>query len=65
MKHRRSSVGVWVAAILAITASQTTHPAYATDGYFAHGQGALSKSMAGAGVAYSQDAMAQALNPAG
>jgi long-chain fatty acid transport protein len=37
----------------------------ATNGYFAHGYGARSKAMAGTGVAFSQDAVAGALNPAG
>jgi len=39
--------------------------AHATNGYFAHGYGARSKAMAGSGVAFSQDAVAGALNPAG
>ena len=37
----------------------------ATTGYFAHGYGARSKAMAGTGVAFSHDAVAGALNPAG
>jgi len=37
----------------------------ATNGYFAHGYGARSKAMAGAGAALPQDAMAAAVNPAG
>ncbi|QKT04391.1 outer membrane protein transport protein [Ectothiorhodospiraceae bacterium 2226] len=39
--------------------------AWATNGYFAHGYGTTSKALAGAGVAYSQDALAAATNPAG
>jgi long-chain fatty acid transport protein len=39
--------------------------AYATDGYFMNGYGASQTALAGAGVAYSQDAMAISLNPAG
>lgn len=39
--------------------------AYATDGYFMDGYGASQTALAGAGVAYSQDAMAISLNPAG
>lgn len=39
-------------------------PAFATNGYFAHGQGTVSKGMAGAGVAFGQDHMATAQNPA-
>ncbi len=39
---------------------------YATNGYFAHGYGARNKSMAGAGTALVQDAVAAAaINPAG
>lgn len=39
--------------------------AHGTNGYFAHGYGARSKAMAGATTAFSQDALAQAVNPAG
>jgi long-chain fatty acid transport protein len=39
--------------------------ANATNGYFAHGYGARSKAMAGASTAFSQDAVAAAVNPAG
>ncbi len=37
----------------------------ATNGYFAHGYSTKEKGLAGAGVAYSQDALAAATNPAG
>ena len=37
----------------------------ATNGYFSHGTGIKNKGMAGAGVAYPQDALAAAINPAG
>lgn len=50
-----------VAVALAVLASS---PALATEGYFSHGYGAVNKSMAGAGVALSMDAMSQAINPA-
>lgn len=40
-------------------------PSYATEGYFQHGYGARQKALAGAGVAFSTDATAIALNPAG
>ena len=40
-------------------------PLYATNGYFAHGHGLKSRALAGAGVAFPQDAMAGATNPAG
>ncbi len=39
--------------------------AYATNGYFAHGYGTNTKALAGAGVAWSQDSLAAATNPAG
>ena len=39
--------------------------AMATNGYFAHGYGIKAKGMGGAGVAFSQDALAAATNPAG
>ncbi|MDY6841999.1 MAG: outer membrane protein transport protein [Pseudomonadota bacterium] len=39
--------------------------ALATNGYFSHGYGTISKGMAGAGTALSQDSMAAAINPAG
>ncbi len=37
----------------------------ATNGYFAHGTGIKTRALAGAGVAFPQDAMAGATNPAG
>ncbi len=40
-------------------------PVLATNGYFSHGYGTISKGMAGTGVAWSQDAIAAAANPAG
>lgn len=39
--------------------------AFATNGYFGHGYSTAEKGLAGAGVAYSHDAMASATNPAG
>lgn len=39
--------------------------ANATNGYFSHGYSTKEKGLAGAGTAYSQDAMAAATNPAG
>lgn len=38
---------------------------HATNGYFAHGYSTKEKGLAGAGTAYSQDALASATNPAG
>ncbi len=57
VKH--SLLAVAVAAALAAPA------AYATNGYFVHGYGTKSSGMGGAGVAYAQDALAPATNPAG
>lgn len=39
--------------------------AFATNGYFTHGTSTAEKGLAGAGVAYSQDTLAAANNPAG
>ncbi len=39
--------------------------AFATNGYFAHGYSTSEKGLAGAGVAFSQDSLASATNPAG
>jgi long-chain fatty acid transport protein len=53
--------------LIAITVSglMASSAAYATNGYFAHGYSTKEKGLAGAGVAYSQDAMSVANNPAG
>ncbi len=53
------------AAVAALAVGMGSTAAYATDGYFMDGYGASQTALAGAGVAYSQDAMAIALNPAG
>ena len=42
-----------------------TPAAHATNGYFAHGYGAISQGVAGVGIAWFQDALAPAANPAG
>jgi long-chain fatty acid transport protein len=52
-------------ALAALTVGMCSTAAYATDGYFMNGYGASQTALAGAGVAYSQDAMAISLNPAG
>jgi len=49
------------AALGAVTASSAAH---ATDGYFLNGVGAKAKGMGGAAIAYPQDGMAAANNPA-
>jgi long-chain fatty acid transport protein len=51
--------------LLALTAIGFAGSAFATNGYFAHGFGIKAKGMGGAGIAYSQDALAAATNPAG
>ena len=43
----------------------TASTALATDGYFDHGYGVKAKGLGGAGVAYAQDSMVVATNPAG
>ncbi len=49
-------------AVSSILASSAVH---ATNGYFGHGYSTKEKGLAGAGTAFSQDAMAAATNPAG
>lgn len=48
----------------AITALLMSPLAQATNGYFKIGSGAKNRGMAGAGIAYGQDALAGAINPA-
>jgi long-chain fatty acid transport protein len=55
----KSLLAIAVSGILASPA------VYATNGYFSHGYSTKEKGLAGAGTAYSQDAMAAATNPAG
>ncbi len=47
-----------------LLAAATAVPAMATDGYFLHGNGAKAKGMGGAGIAFPQDSLAMAANPA-
>ena len=47
--------------IFSVTLAQ---PAWATNGYFTHGLGVKNKSMAGAGTAMPEEAIAAASNPA-
>ncbi len=51
--------------VVALAALGFAGSAFATNGYFSHGYGIKAKGMAGAGIAYSQDALAAATNPAG
>ncbi|HEY9200332.1 MAG TPA: outer membrane protein transport protein [Gammaproteobacteria bacterium] len=50
---------------LSVSGALIAPSAYATNGYFAHGYSTAEKGLAGAGVAYSQDALSSATNPAG
>jgi long-chain fatty acid transport protein len=47
-----------------IAAAGLSSSAFATNGYFAHGYGIKAKGMGGVGIAYGQDALAAATNPA-
>ena len=51
--------------VLALAAVGFAGSAFATNGYFAHGYGMSSKGMGGVGIAYAQDTLAAASNPAG
>lgn len=51
-----------IAALIAVAGISTS--AFATNGYFSHGYGMKSKGMGGVGIAYGQDALAAATNPA-
>ena len=59
LRIRKSMLAVAVSGLLAAPMAQ------ATNGYFMHGYSTKNKGMAGAGAAFSQDAMAAAVNPAG
>ena len=54
-----------VVLALAVAAAVAAPSAFATNGYFQHGYGMKSQGMGGAGVAYAQDSLAAATNPAG
>ena len=51
--------------LVAVASIGVSTSVLATNGYFAHGFGVKEKAMAGAGVAYSLDALAAGTNPAG
>lgn len=59
--------GIRLSATITLGAIATVAslPAQATEGYFQHGYGGVSKALAGAGAAFSQDASSMATNPAG
>src|SRR5210317_2582903 len=52
-------------AILSASALLLSTQSWATNGYFSHGTSVAEKGLAGAGVAFSQDTLAAANNPAG
>ena len=56
---KKSLIALSVSGLLASPA------VFATNGYFGHGYSTKEKGLAGAGVAYSQDSLAAATNPAG
>ena len=62
MKPRFGLASQLVIAGLAVL---TAVPGYATDGYFDYGYGVKAKGIGGAGVAFPQDGLAPATNPAG
>jgi long-chain fatty acid transport protein len=62
MKVNKTKLALAVAFTMGVAAPGTV---LATNGYFSHGYGAASNGMAGTGVAFPQDAMAAAVNPAG
>ena len=55
----------WLGLVWVAITGLTSNMALATNGYFQHGYGTISKGMAGAGAAWSQDGIAAATNPAG
>lgn len=63
MRARSVLTAIAVAALIGGLVLPTS--AEATNGYFMHGTGTKSKALAGAGVAFPQDALAPASNPAG
>ena len=64
-QHLTSGRGFAYRLAIASLAALAITPAYATDGYFDFGYGIKSKGIGGAGVAFPQDSIAPATNPAG
>lgn len=54
-----------IVLIAAVAAAVAAPSAFATNGYFQHGYGVKAQGVGGAGIAFPQDAMAAATNPAG
>ena len=65
-RRRHGSVSAASAALLLSIAGPALWPvaAHATNGYFSHGYGAKGLGQAGVGIAWGQDALAAATNPA-
>ena len=59
------SVRASVGAVLLGAAALASDPASATNGYYAHGYGIKAEGEAGAGIAFPQDSLTIATNPAG
>jgi long-chain fatty acid transport protein len=64
MKHSNRSKSAAHIAVLGLAAMAASN-ARATDGYFDYGYGVQAKGIGGAGVAFPQDSLAPAANPAG
>lgn len=62
MQHFPIPSSILRASLLLLAVPLTAH---ATNGYFAHGIGIKAEGQAGVGIAWSQDALAAATNPAG
>jgi long-chain fatty acid transport protein len=65
MQIPRGSFRASLVALLATVAALGVPAADATNGYFSHGYSMYESGMGGAGVAYPQDCLAAATNPAG
>ena len=62
---RQMRIKLGLIKILVISTLLISYNSNATNGYFSHGNGIKNRALAGAGVAFPQDAMAGATNPAG
>jgi long-chain fatty acid transport protein len=65
MITRNPTKSLWHVAVLAVALGLVAGAALATNGYLIHGIGTRAKALAGAGVAFPQDALAPGTNPAG
>lgn len=64
MRNKTRFTSFTVQLLAVAVGSALASPAFATNGYFAHGYGTQSKAMGGTGVALSLDSLAPATNPA-